>query len=139
MKSKAKLYIYIYIYIYIYCPKSLRIRQLFLGELEFKSQVWRSVTFIPLKIHRLIFFFQIFTHFQTCNIQHTLLVRVVTALSCRRVSPVVNLQYANRGIGRGRGCAQNWPARSPDRNRMYFHLLKHVKNMYKVKIDTRVE
>ena len=71
----------------------------------------------------------------TCNIQHTLLLRVVTALPCRRGA----LQYANRRIGRSRGCAQNWPARSPDLTRMYFHLLKHTENMYKVKTDTRVE
>ena len=78
-------------------------------------------------------------HFLTCNTQHTLLLRVITALPCTRGALFLNLRYANRWIGRSRGCVQNWPARSPDLTRMYFHLLKHTENMYKVKTDTRVE
>jgi hypothetical protein len=133
--------IYVYIYIYISFPKSLRIRQLFFGGggLEFKRKVLKSVTFHPVKNTSFNVFFQIFVYFQTCNIQHTLLLRVITALSCRWGALVLNLQNANRWIGRGRGCVQNWPARSPDLTRMYFHLLKHTENMYKVKTHTRVE
>ena len=58
-----------------------------------------------------------------------MLLRVITELSCRRGALVLNLQHAYSWIGRGRGCVQNWPARSPDLTRMYFHLLKHTENI----------
>jgi len=120
------------------CPKPLRI-QLFVRELEFKSKGLKSVTFNFVENTSFNIFFQIFMHFLTCNIQHTPLLRVISALSCWRRALFRNMQYANRWIGRGRGCVQNWPARSPDLTRMYFHLLKHTENMHKVKTDMRVE
>jgi hypothetical protein len=135
-------FIYIYLYIYISFAKSLRIRQLFLagrGVLEFKRKVLKSVTFHPVEETSFNIFFQIFMHFLSWNIYHTLLLRVITVHSCRRAVLVLDLHYAHRWIGRGRGCVQDWPARSPDLTRMCFHLSKHTENMYKVKTDTRVE